>query len=375
MAEAEVLADRDLGRAEALHQLVVDERLRRLRREGAVERDHDQLVDAERRDQVGLLVERRQQLGRRLRRDDRARVRFEGHDAVGAADDLAMAGVHAVELAHREAAGTRRRVGKPNSLHQPRKPTTGLRVAPPRGSAMAIRPSSSRSRIRLFACPGTATPWAALAAASPSRSTHGQEGQRVVEADQALLVGVGDVEAADVGAPQLDAVRVVQVGDQRAHVGARRALDREGRELVVARELLEAGDLDLALGDLDDLAGAGAGVGALAVDLDRGVDRRALGDAAGRQRERLLGHLPRRDLALRVAGRRRVAEPRDGLVALGQLHQEALDPRPAADEDEQQAGRERVQRARVADLHALAQPPPHLRDDVVRRHPWGLVDE
>ena len=47
----------------------------------------------------------------------------------------------------------------------------------------------------------------------------------------------------------------------------------------------------------------------------------------------------------------------------------------AADEDQQQPGRERVQRPRVADLDALAQPPPHPRDDVVRRHPGGLVDE
>ena len=40
----------------------------------------------------------------------------------------------------------------------------------------------------------------------------------------------------------------------------------------------------------------------------------------------------------------------------------------APDADEQQPGRERVQRPRMADLHALAQLPPDLRDDVVRRH-------
>ena len=80
------------------------------------------------------------------------------------------------------------------------------------------------------------------------------------------------------------------------------------------------------------------------------------------------GMRPGRDLALGVAGGRREAQPRDGLVALGQLHQEALDARPAADADDQQPGGERVQRPRVADLHALAQAPPDLRDDVVRRH-------
>ena len=64
VAEAEVLADRDLDRAEPLDELVVDELLRGLRHALAVERDHDQLVDAERRDQVGLLLERGQQFGR-----------------------------------------------------------------------------------------------------------------------------------------------------------------------------------------------------------------------------------------------------------------------------------------------------------------------
>ena len=79
----------------------------------AVERDHDQLLHAERRDQVGLLLERGQQLRRGLRRDDRARVRFEGEHAVGAADHRAMADVHAVELAHGEPALTGGRIGEP----------------------------------------------------------------------------------------------------------------------------------------------------------------------------------------------------------------------------------------------------------------------
>ena len=96
---------------------------------------------------------------------------------------------------------------------------------------------------------------------------------------------------------------------------------------------------------------------------------------AGRQRERLRRHAARRDLALGVAGGRRPAQPRDRLVALGQRHQEALHARRAADQHEQQPGRERVERARVADLHARAEPPPDPRDDVVRGHPGGLVDE
>ena len=101
-----------------LDQLVVDELLRGLRHPLAVERDHDQLVDPEAGDQVGLLLERREQLGRGLRRHDRARVRLERQDAVGAGDHGAVADVHAVELAHREPAFPRRRVRQPDRLHR-----------------------------------------------------------------------------------------------------------------------------------------------------------------------------------------------------------------------------------------------------------------
>ena len=60
VAEAEVLADADERRAEPLDEHLVDERLRRLRGERRVELDHDELVDAERRDELGLALERRQ---------------------------------------------------------------------------------------------------------------------------------------------------------------------------------------------------------------------------------------------------------------------------------------------------------------------------
>ena len=88
------------------------------------------------------------------------------------------------------------------------------------------------------------------------------------------------------------------------------------------------------------------------------------------------GHRPGRDLALGVAGGRREAQPRDGLVALGQLHQEAL--------DRASRGRRRISSRPVANgssvpawptFTPLPQPAPDPRDDVVRRHPRGLVDE
>ena len=62
-------------------------------------------------DQVGLRLERHQQLGRRSGRHDGARVGLEGQHGVRPADDFAVAEVHAVELAHgdlaRGAAGRR----------------------------------------------------------------------------------------------------------------------------------------------------------------------------------------------------------------------------------------------------------------------------
>ena len=104
----------------------------------------------------------------------------------------------------------------------------------------------------------------------------GQEVERVAERHDPLGVGVGDVEVADRGAPQLLAVGVAEVGDQHAHVGARGALDRERRAVLLAPRELEAHDLDLALGELDRLPRARDVVGAPAADLDRRVGGRAL---------------------------------------------------------------------------------------------------
>jgi len=55
-----------------------------------------------------------------------------------------------------------------------------------------------------------------------------QARERVAERQDPLGVGVLDGERADRGAPQLLAVGVAQVGDQRADVRPRRALDGEG---------------------------------------------------------------------------------------------------------------------------------------------------
>ena len=103
VAEAEVLADADERRAEPLDEHLVDELLRALRRERRVELDHDELLDAERGDELGLALERRQQPRLVPGRDDRGRVRVEGQHRVGARDHLAVPEVDAVERADGDA--------------------------------------------------------------------------------------------------------------------------------------------------------------------------------------------------------------------------------------------------------------------------------
>ena len=143
VAEAEVLADRDVRRAERADEHVVDELLRAARGELAVERDDDELLDAERRDELRLALQVGEQARRGARLHDGGRMRLERQDGVGARDDLAVAEVHAVERPDRDAPRARLDVGQARDLHA-RKPTTGF-SAPSRGSATAIGPSASTS--------------------------------------------------------------------------------------------------------------------------------------------------------------------------------------------------------------------------------------
>ena len=117
-------------------------------------------------------------------------------------------------------------------------------------------------------------------------------------------------------------------------------------------------------------------VGALAVDLHRG-GRRA---RAARRRPRARGCRllagDRRllhDLALPVAGRRAQAEADLGPVALVQADEVAREPGPAAEQDEQEAGRERVERPGVPGLHPVASA--QVGHDGERRRPGRLVDQ
>ena len=242
----------------------------RLGGERAVERDHDEL--ARRRAPAirsALAVERGQQLRRGVGRDHRARVRLEGQHGVGAADHLAVAEVHAVELAHRELARPVLRVGEPGDVHQPRKPTTGLACRP---RAARRGRSGRRRRAAARRCPsGRAVDGARRAAAparpsSPRQLDRRQEAERVVERRRAARGRRRRRRTAPIrGAPQLEAVGVAEVGDQRAHVGAGRALDRERRpgrrRATAARSACTSTSRS---GELDDLAAARQRVRALA---------------------------------------------------------------------------------------------------------------
>ena len=92
----------------------------------------------------------------------------------------------------------------------------------------------------------------------------GHEVEGVVERDEPLGIRVVDVERPDRGAPQLHAVGVAEVHDQRPHVGAGGAVDVERRPLAVAPAQREALDLHLTLGDVHFLAAPRERVGPLA---------------------------------------------------------------------------------------------------------------
>ena len=252
--------------------------------------------------------------GEALGDDDRGRVRVERQDRVGAADDLAVAQVHAVERPDRQAARALLDVVKPGDLHA-RNPTDALTPPPSRGSATQIGPSSSASTTvppRLHGDQRAVARAPCLLALERGRPAGTPKDVR--EPDQRLAVGGVDAPRPDLGAPQRLAVGVAQLGDQRADVGAAGALDLVAAALaVLAPALLEAVDVDEALGHLELLAAAGSLVGAHAVDPDRRVGGRALAHLAGGQRRRVWRDA-RRSARSRRRDRRSTTGRRSGRV-------------------------------------------------------------
>jgi len=141
------------------------------------------------------------------------------------------------------------------------------------------------------------------------------------------IAGIGQLQVPDRGAPQLGAVSVRQLFDQRPDVGAGRGLDLEPGEPSpgIGVEQLGAVDLDLPLRTLGALLPPmGALVEALAADPHRRGQRDTLNQPARGKREPRRHPAGLRQLALRIAGARAPAEPGGRQIGLREPEHVAL---------------------------------------------------
>ena len=175
----------------ALDEHVVDEVLGAARGEVAVERDRRR---APRRPSDAISSALRSSvvssLGGVPGRDDRQRMRIERDDGVGAADDLAVAEVHAVERADGHAPRARLDVGQGYVTFTPRKPTLGFSGAVRRlGDARPARRRSTQQHRRRRRPRRRRDGLAVAAGARPSlvQRDRGRKRQRLGERDQARL--------------------------------------------------------------------------------------------------------------------------------------------------------------------------------------------
>src|ERR1700761_1193589 len=182
---------------------------------------------------------------------------------------------------------------------------------------------------------------------SSQRVAHGRD-QLGYLGHRHLAPGPLDPEWADGDAAQVGAVGVVERLDQGAHVGAGAALDLVVGVSVTARQEVGAMDLDVADRRLHHFAAVSLLVKALAADTDRGGHRHALAHGPGRQLERGGDDAGLGQLTVGVAGRGGPPQARGRQVGLRQADEEALQARRLAEQDEQQAGGEGIERARVA---------------------------
>ena len=287
-------------------------------------------------------------------------------------DHGAMAAVHAVERADRDRAlGGRCLARRAQDVHTStvsgraivavRDPDRDeVALGDERDGAFGVRRNGTARRDGARAL---------LVQVDPRQVRHGGE-----RSQNALLVGVLDAERPDLGAAQRRAVPAERVGD-RADV-------RPGRNSQVEVEgwRLEADDLERVDGraahrHLDGDAAPMQAVGALAVDLhrrrrrDRQLDLAAQRLDVGERRDRRRLELG----PLHVAGVGAHAELDRRQVALVEPDEVAREPRGAADEADEQPGRERVERPGVPGLQveAVANAP----HDLERGRPGLLVHE
>ena len=308
------------ARAELLDQRVVDEVLGAAVRELLVEVDHDQLLDPEAVEHVALHLERVDQLRRLLGLQHFERVRLEGEHGVDALDHRAVAEVDAVEGADRDVAGARRHLLERGDLDRHQRTFSPKRVAD--GRAPAPRPRRSGPRDPPPRS-GTGRP-----RRGADRSSRRRRASRPASARRSRRCTRSRSGAIAVSRPESSSARCTSTSRTRR---------------------------------LDRLAAVGLLVEALAADPHRRGHRHPLAHGAGRQLQRLGDDPGLGQLAVGVAGRRGPAEARGRQVGLRQPDEEALQPRRLAEQDQQQAGGEGIEGARVSRLSPRVRGAPRRR--------------
>ncbi len=176
------------------------------------------------------------------------------------------------------------------------------------------------------------------------------------------------------------AQRLPQIVGQRPNVGSGRANHAQLDKRRLKRHQRQVVNRHVAHRRFDVFAAPRSLVERLAVLLNGGVNRRALGNLTSKGRQRRFdfslgganGHLGR-DLAFRVVGVGRLTKPHLRKVGLGLPHQILYEPRGSAEAQQQHARRQRIKRARMANA-PHASHAPHARHHVMRRHAFRLID-
>ena len=246
------------------------------------------------------------------------------------------------------------------------------------GSTVPSTATSSPSHMARTGCSIRRRPLRIASASSGDRSIAGRNGN----ASAGVRIRSSSASSTENGPTAVRrsdaAVPAERVGDG-AHVRPRGDVQLERRHAVLVAMQHELVDRRRAVGHVDVLARAEALVGALALDLHGRGGGHAQHDLAAERLEPLVELLERRRLvlvdrvALDVTGRGRRAEIDIRDVALVEPDEVLREPRRRAEQDEQEAGRERVERSGMARPRAGAVAEP--LDDGERRRPRRLVDE
>ena len=313
VAEAEVLAHRDVRGPERLDEHVVEELLRAALGELAVERDDDQLLDAEPGDELGLALERRQQPRRRP-----------GATTDGGCGSKVRT-VSAPRMTSRWPRWTPSNV--PTATRRGRGSTSGSRVTFMRAEAYGRleqrRPRAARrwrsGRRRRAAATGPSAARrggdrhavAARRASSPaSRDDRQDRAQHVAE--RASRSGSASATANGPIAVRRSSSQYASprsATSERTYVPAEHSIVEPAARSPRATAPRSAYTVTSRSASSTSSPAPRQAVGALAADLHRAVGRRALAQLAGRQHERLGDRRAGLDdLALGVAGRRHRAE-------------------------------------------------------------------